>query len=117
MEDYVRTCSPQIKWLVTDPISLIIIVACSTLAILHYTGMANNLPPFIDAKAVSFFWYFSVVVHVFEAIYVAYLCRTKANLSAGITMKWFVFVCCTGWPMASRFMNLIQDEKEKKKAM
>ena len=93
-----------------------IIAACSTLAFLHYTGKANNMPPYIDANAVRYSWYFAVVAHGVEAIYVAYLSHTKLKLSVGITMKWFLLVCCTGFPFTTRFMPLVNGEKEEKDA-
>eukprot|EP00553_Chaetoceros_curvisetus_P009077 CAMPEP_0204633288 /NCGR_PEP_ID=MMETSP0717-20131115/26834_1 /ASSEMBLY_ACC=CAM_ASM_000666 /TAXON_ID=230516 /ORGANISM="Chaetoceros curvisetus" /LENGTH=207 /DNA_ID=CAMNT_0051651401 /DNA_START=1 /DNA_END=624 /DNA_ORIENTATION=- len=134
--------SPRFRWLVTDPICIFIIAitalfACITFVVndlesaLHAAvpvpALANHVMTLITAifgsvqtleDIIGKLLVFTVVAHVGEAIYAAYVCSKTLKLKKKNTFMWFVAICLTGWPMTSKvleFSNIVVVEKKAKK--
>ena len=123
---------PRVKWLVTDPMALTIIIASALLAYGTYGfgeggGGAQGLATAVRsakrldetissiwgsadtfARQVVFFWYFTVTVHALEGAYVAYHAIRTLKLRLGSTLLWFYLVLCTGFPVAKRFLEFLK---------
>ena len=93
----------------------------------------NNIAPEVLQSSIQFLFgsvdslfmgvkvsfYFGIVAHVLEAIYVAYLCQTKLKLNIITTLSWFVVVTMVGYPMTLKVLNFVsihnQSSQKKKK--
>ena len=121
-DEYLRACNPKLSWLVTDPLTVLILFGCSTLGFLHFCYYTTDIRSSVDIplprtllqNAVQVSLYFAIVVHIIEAIYVAYLSHTTLKLPLSITIQWFFLVCLAGYPFTARFLNLIpcKDKEE-----
>ena len=116
------------KWLVTDPVALVIIIVTALLAYGSYGfGGAQGLATAVRgakrledavssiwgsadtfARHVVFFWYFAVTIHALEGSYVAYHAIRTLKLRLGSTLLWFYLVLCTGFPIAKRFFEFLK---------
>lgn len=124
---------PHCLWLVTEPLPLLIMIVVAALGyatlVLKETGLQNvvEASPLLIQKTISvlfgsFFFtvvrasfYFSIFAHTAEAVYVATMLRVKANLGYLACMKWFVLICCVGYPVTSKAMKFIgQQPKDDK---
>mmetsp|Transcript_18535 Transcript_18535/g.26294 ORF Transcript_18535/g.26294 Transcript_18535/m.26294 type:complete len:137 (+) Transcript_18535:1-411(+) len=121
-DEYLRASNPKLSWLVTDPLTVLILFGCSTLGYMHFCYYTTNisssgdipLPRTLLQNVIQVSLYFAIVVHIIEAIYVAYLSHTTLKLPLSITLKWFFLVCLAGYPFTTRFLNLIpsKDKEE-----
>jgi hypothetical protein len=121
-EKYVEACTPEYCWLLTDYLALVIIV-CLALSYFYCYDLIGKI--FIPGSSILTFdeitfkyaakglLNFAVVAHVAEAVYVAYQCRTTLKLPSHVTLKWFIIVCCAGYPVLIRFMNIISTDSKK----
>ena len=128
IEDHHRAMTPKFAWLVADPLTRTIAVACILLGVGAYKGR-DGLASVIDstpwvksiidatfgssarfAGAVVGAWRFAFVAHLFEAIYTAYVCATILKLKTGSTMKWFVLNACVGYPIMKKVLELVAIE-------
>lgn len=125
--------SPKISWIVTDWRMRIIVptVACLgyithsigidsfTLRVqqiqipwVHWVlqktfGSASNF-----TTAIRISWYFSIIAHTLEGIYVAYLCLSVLKLKLSPTLGWFYLTCLVGFPSTVRVLKLAQFQKQ-----
>mmetsp|Transcript_6108 Transcript_6108/g.14831 ORF Transcript_6108/g.14831 Transcript_6108/m.14831 type:complete len:222 (+) Transcript_6108:60-725(+) len=128
-------CAPNILWLVTDPLALLILVVCGLLGFGTYIGVENMTEGLMGAPqldktigtifgssrnlahlVVGSFW-FAIVAHVFEACLVVYYATkwlpTIPNVSKGI---WAFMVFLVGYPVFSRFQGLVAIQQEHAKS-
>lgn len=125
IEDHHRALTPNFTWLITDPVMRMLFGACLLLGIgtalgeeelvttIDETPWARSIVHFIFgsstrfAKIVIGAWYFSLLVHMLEAVYSSYLCKTVLKMEPVIVMKWFVLNLCTGFPIMNRVRELV----------
>jgi len=136
IEEHSNAFSSQISELLTDPISLAILIF---VLILGYATLCMNEDEIVDfvsqtptvfqtmvdklfccrytfANAVKKFFYFAVGAHVLEALYVGYICQTSLKLSKKVTLMWMFFVSCVGYTMTSKVLHFdAMDKKLKRK--
>mmetsp|Transcript_16874 Transcript_16874/g.24722 ORF Transcript_16874/g.24722 Transcript_16874/m.24722 type:complete len:214 (-) Transcript_16874:154-795(-) len=108
IEEHHRVLSPQLLWLATDIMARVIVVLCTVLGYCNYFVFRQTEP------AVSYSFLAAIGIHFLEALFVVYLCRTNLKLKLGATLKWFVLVCCAGYPMTSRVTALVKVDYESK---
>jgi len=65
--------------------------------------------------AVRVSWFFSVVCHGCEAVYVAYLCRRKLKINFSSLVGWFWLTFCVGFPSLEKVMLMVKFQEEGKK--
>ena len=126
-----KVLTPQWKWVWIKPTAFQFFV---TFATLGYTNLAYGLEgikAYLDntnyikyiygsrtdlialgAVAVE---YIAFVAHICEAIYAAYLSRTQLKLPWTATLKWFVMVFATGFPILAEIEALHNVQKRKRK--
>jgi len=120
-----QALAPKIEWLVIDPFALGILIITVLLAYGTYGfGGAEGLATVIQsakrlndticsiwgsadmfAAQVVFFWYFAIIAHLLEALYVAYHAIRTLKLRLGNTLMWFYLVLCVGFPVARRLLE------------
>ena len=123
-----QALKPKVHWLVTDPVAFVVILVTALLAMGTYGfGGAQGLATAVDgiqpwssiissiwgstdmfAKQVVFFWYFAIVIHALEGVYVAYHAVRTFKFHLGSTLLWFYLVLCTGYPIFKRFLELLK---------
>jgi hypothetical protein len=122
-----KEMEPHFSWLITEPLPLLIMVVVVALGyatlVLEEAGLQTivEASPFQKTISVlfgSFFFvvvrasfYFSIFAHTAEAVYVATMLRVKANIGYLTCMKWFVLICCVGYPVTSKAMKFIGQPK------
>jgi hypothetical protein len=123
---------PRCVWLVTEKLPLLILIVTATLGyvtlVLGEDGILTTIDalPLVVQQIISslfgsyFFvavrasFYFAIVAHTTEAVYVAVMLRTKANLSYLACFKWFVLICCVGYPLTKKAVLFFHHLKEDK---
>lgn len=123
---------PHFSWLITESLPLLIMVVVVALGyatlVLGEAGLQNvvEASPLLIQKTISvlfgsFFFvvvrasfYFSIFAHTAEAVYVATMLRTKANLGCLACIKWFVLICSVGYPVTSKAIKFIAQPKDGK---
>jgi hypothetical protein len=130
-----QSLKPKVHWLVTDPVALVVVLVTALLALGTYGfGGAQGLATVISdakpwnffiasiwgstdlfAKQVVFFWYFAIVLHALEGVYVAYHAVRTFKLGLGTTLLWFYLVLCTGFPISKRFLELLKVQSAAKR--
>ena len=58
-------------------------------------------------------FYFSIFAHAAEAVYVTTMLRVKADLGYLACVKWFVLICCVGYPVTSKAIKFIGQKGNK----
>jgi hypothetical protein len=129
-EEHERVLTPMWSYLYLDPIVWIILIMTASVGYAHVYGLDGiwDAVPFGCScctkakvvKAITGAFYFTIVAHSLEAMYVSYLCRTQAKVSLKSTLMWVVMICLTGYPLTSRYFQLMggaaADADKKKKA-
>ena len=123
---------PRFSWLITEPLPLLIMVVVVALGyatlVLEEACVQTifEASPLLIQKTISvlfgsFFFvvvrasfYFSIFAHTAEAVYVATMLRVKANLRYFACIKWFVLICCVGYPVTSKAIKFIGHPKDGK---
>eukprot|EP00934_Nitzschia_sp_Nitz4_P004571 Nitzschia sp. Nitz4//scaffold35_size145790//116600//117271//NITZ4_003049-RA/size145790-processed-gene-0.245-mRNA-1//-1//CDS//3329549181//4561//frame0 len=126
-----RICSPPIHWLVTKPLALVILIACSLLSIaamgLGVDGMQNMLAqypelenlvsmifgsPAMFAYLVLFAWCLTVVVHFIEATVAYRRSEIFLRFSNQTASLWGVLVFMAGYPIFVECQELVTAKRE-----
>lgn len=123
-----RLCSPRVAWLVKKPQALLILVTEAFLAYgtfgryeraTNYSDVLSGVVSLVFGSASNFSlavraaFYFSVVAHGGEALYVAYHCRRTLKLQWKATILWFLMICMVGIPITSEFLPLLNVARKK----
>lgn len=117
----------------TDPLVRIIVPVCALLgmgthacgeeglvALIEGTPWASAAASAAFGSAASFSWlvvrawYLTVVAHGAEAAYAAYECKRRLKMTAAISLRWFVLVFATGYPVTRKVMELVEVDKAAK---
>lgn len=120
-------CAPRFHWLLTKPVATIIIVTVTFLTyatiVMGLDNLTNSIESmetanqftttvFGNAGRFSFLvgasFYFTVVAHLAEAIYVAHHSRKTVKLRYSTTLEWFILVALTGYPITVEFLDLLR---------
>lgn len=122
----------QCMWLVTEPLPLLILTVTAALGyatlVLGEDGLQSaieSLPPvgetIISTIFGSYFFgvvrasfYFAIVAHAAEAIYIAIMLRKRASLGCLTCLKWFALICCVGYPLTKKAMLYTNKPREDK---
>jgi len=123
-----NVCSPNLFWLVTDPLALVILVVCSLLAYGTYIGVESMTDAFLGAPKVErtisavfgspqtfsylvcgSFW-FSVAAHGLEASIAVYYSITSLKIGVLPTTLWGIMIFLVGYPVFSRLQQLVSIE-------
>lgn len=121
----------QCVWLVTEPLPLLIIIVTVALGYATLVLGEDGLKTAIDSVplvgqimstifgsyffvAVRASFYFAVVAHAVEGIYIGFLLRMRANLGYLACFKWFVLICCVGYPLTKKAALFTNQPKESK---
>jgi hypothetical protein len=129
-----KVCAPRLHWLVSKPEALII---CSIIAAMGYgtwmgvpemteaLGNAKQLNFYVEkifgsanvlAEQVRFFFYFSIVAHVAEAIWAVYKCKSVLKLKFQACLMWFLTVSAVGYPIFKELLTLLTIDRVTKQA-
>eukprot|EP00536_Pseudo-nitzschia_multiseries_P000638 jgi/Psemu1/294118/fgenesh1_pm.8_\ len=129
-----RVCTPNPFWLVTDPLSLLILVVCSLLAYGTYVGVddmtdallqTTRLESTISAvfgtsRTFSYFvcgsFWFSVVAHAFEAAIALHHALISLKLGVAKAGLWGLMIFLVGYPMFSRLQKLVSVQQNHAKS-
>ena len=122
-----RAMKAQWSWLVREPVATGILLFTSALGSTILIGgkewlrdvidmfplankvvsmMFGSVETFFSAVKVSF--YFAIVAHALEAVYVAHQLKTRLGLETIIIMEWFFIICCVGYPITKKGMVFIK---------
>eukprot|EP00986_Skeletonema_menzelii_P000901 scaffold255_cov142-Skeletonema_menzelii.AAC.13 len=122
----------QCVWLVTEPLPLLILIVTATLGYatlaLGEDGLQTAIEtlPLVGQKIIStifksyFFamvrasFYFAIIAHAAEAIFIAVMLRLRAKLGYLACLKWFVLTSCVGYPLTKKAMLYTNQPKEDK---
>ena len=123
-----NVCSPNLFWLVTDPLALVILVVCSLLAYGTYIGVESMTDAFLGAPKIErtisavfgsprtfsylvcgSFW-FSVAAHGLEASIAVYYSITSLKIGVLPTTLWGIMIFLVGYPVFSRLQQLVSIE-------
>jgi len=116
-QEHERVLTPLWSYMYLDIRVWVILAMCASLLYAHRYGLRLNRE--WDDKlevAVTFSLYFAIVAHTLEAMYVAYKCQSQAKLTVSATLKWFTMICLTGYPITTRFFQLLGGAKIKKES-
>mmetsp|Transcript_30966 Transcript_30966/g.48494 ORF Transcript_30966/g.48494 Transcript_30966/m.48494 type:complete len:231 (-) Transcript_30966:207-899(-) len=124
----------QCTWLVTEPLPLVILAVTAALGyttlVLGEDGLQSAIQswPLIGQKIIStifgsyFFgvvrasFYFAIVAHAAEAIYIAIMLRKRASLGYLVCLKWFALICFVGYPLTKKavlYTNANESKEDK----
>ncbi len=124
--------SPKISWIITDWRMRIIVPTVACLGyITHIIGIDSFIQivekiqnewvqwmlqktfgtAYILAHAIQISWYFSIIAHTLEGIYVAYLCLSVLKLKLTSTLAWFYLTCLVGFPSTVRVLRLVKFQR------
>lgn len=123
----------QFTWLVTEPLPLLILTVTAALGyttlVLGEDGLESAIEslPLIGQTIIStifrsyyFFgvvrasFYFAIVAHAAEAIYIAIMLRKRASLGYLPCLIWFSLICCVGYPLTKKALLYTNKPKEDK---
>ena len=121
----------QCMWLVTEPLPLLILMVVATLGYVALVMGENGIESAIDSipfveKIISFLFgsyffiavkssfYFSIVAHSAEALYIAIMFRARTTLGYWACLKWFALICCVGYPLTKKALLFTNQPKEDK---
>jgi len=121
------------SWIVSEPICLTIVLVTLALGyttlILGEDGLQtkiNTVPVAADLmlfvfrsvrvlyRACVYSFYFAIVAHALEGVYVAHQIRTVLKRGISDSLKWFLVISCVGYPVTMKGMEFIQIANEKK---
>jgi hypothetical protein len=123
----VRTPNPL--WLVTNPLALIVLLACSAIAYGVYLGVDGIVDalahaPRLEAGISNVFgttqifaycvfasFWFAVIAHGFEAGIAVYYCLTTLQLDIGPTFLWGFLIFLVGYPIFNELQDLLAVQK------
>jgi hypothetical protein len=131
VRDGKRAMEAQCAWLVTEPLPLLILIVTSVLGYATLGLGEDGLQSAIDSVSLvgqiistifgSYFFivvrasfYFAVVAHAAEAIYIAIMLRTRATLGYLACLKWFALISCVGYPMTKKALMFTNQPIEDK---
>lgn len=119
--------SPKFSWLVTEPILAQIVIITATLGYFSYSGLeaflltVESAPDFLKSIITTVFgstenlftcicnvFKYTVLAHVLEAFYVAYLCKQKLKLKAPAILSWFIIVAMSGYLMTLKVLDFVK---------
>ena len=127
-----RALSPKVAWLVIDPVMRTIFGVCILLGTGTFIGREDltalvDVTPWAHSLVQTFFgsssffarcviwsWYFSLAAHTIEAVYTAYLCKTKLKLGTLTTMKWFLLNVVVGFPIMRKVTEFVSVDRDAK---
>lgn len=122
----------QCLWLITEPLPLLILIVTSALGyatlVLGEDGLQTaieSLPSVLQKIMFSMFgsyffvvvqasFYFAIIAHALEALYIAVMLRMRAKLGCLACLKWFVLISCVGYPLTKKAMLFSNQPKEDK---
>ncbi len=118
-------CTPNPLWLITDPLALVALTACSGVAYGTYIGIDAMVDaiagaPRLETGIVAIFGsarmfgrcvvggnIFAIVAHGIEAVIVVRQSFGTLKLDVGPTMLWGLLVMLVGYPIFTRFQDLM----------
>lgn len=125
IQDHHKALNPSFGWIITEPLILVIVVICAAMGFATHAIGSKELAALIESSPkieptisamfgspstfcllVAAAWYFSVVAHTAEAVYVAYQCRKTLKTTAASALKWFLLTCCAGFPVTRKATEL-----------
>lgn len=120
--------APEFSWLVSDQRMRTVFGVCLLLGLGAAMGR-EGLSQLVDASSwataivtrvfgsedgsarfagfVVASWHFCLVVHILEACYTAYLCKTVLKIKTGPTLQWFVLNVATGLLAVNKVRELV----------
>ena len=120
-------CSPQLHWLVSKPLSLLILITTMAMAYGTYKGGApfvqecveeylpSLLPTVVTwtiAQLVAPSLYFTVVAHTIEAVWTFAKARSVLKLSWQSSLLWSALIQVVGYPIFTEFVDLVNHVKK-----
>lgn len=127
IQDHHKALEPKFGWIIKEPLILAIIVICVAMGLATHALGSEKLSALIEsfpkiestvsavfgspstfATLVAKAWYFSVVAHGAEAVYVAYQCRVTLKTTPVAAFKWFILTCCAGFPVTRKATELFE---------
>lgn len=80
------------------------------LAIITYLGSVESF-----ARMLTFGWYFTILAHGFEALFVGLHAKRSLKLKQEAITKWVVFTVIAGLPILNRFLQYLEAQQVGKK--
>jgi hypothetical protein len=130
-----QVCAPKVHWLATNPLALIVLVTCLTLAygtlLVGVDGMVDAFAQaprleagistifgstFIFANCVIGAFWFSIIAHAIESGMSYRLCTRVLQLETGPTVTWMVLVFSVGYPILSQLQALAETQQKDEKS-
>lgn len=123
-----KAFAPQRHWLVSEPMSLVILFLMAALGFVTLIGGEACLKNLMElfpllkkfGSTKKLFWvvksafYSAIAAHVLEAVYVAHEFKKRLNLNNKAIMEWFLMISCVGYPVTKKGLELIQVAKDQK---
>jgi Protein of unknown function (DUF2470) len=124
VEIHHKVCAPQLSWFITRIDVFIVFVVVALLGYIthvvgtdHFTKILQDFT-YLQGRtwiaehlsmAVKYSWYFALVVHFLEALYVVYQAQITLKLQViPTTLLWFFMVGCVGIPVTKEFLDLLR---------
>jgi hypothetical protein len=129
-----KVCAPRLDWFVSKPEVSIIFSIVAAMGYGTWMGVPEMTEVFSNAKQLSFiiektfgsasmlaelvrfFFYFSIVAHVAEAIWAVYKCQSVLKLKFQACLMWFLAVSATGFPILKELIDLLTIDRVTKHA-
>jgi len=124
VEKYYEALAPNFYWIVSDPMSRAGFLITITLGYINLclgldafaSLLEDECPTYIlsliSFSLVRYIWYFIVVVHACEAVYIGYLTKTKLNLKVTSIVGWVILTLMTGFPTTRRVVQIVNIKKD-----
>lgn len=140
IQDHEAAFTPTLSSLFTEPVSLSVFLLCISFPYIAYmvkeddiAGLvyASYTPMFISnlieksfcctytfasnvKTFAKFMWYLSIVAHVIEGSFAAYLCVKRFKLPKKIVWKWHFLGCCVGYAQVWKIFHLVSVDNQLK---
>jgi hypothetical protein len=129
-----KVCAPRLHWFVSKPEVLIIFSIIAAMGYGTWMGVPEMTEVFSNAKQltfviekafgsasmlaelVRFFFYFSIVAHVAEAIWAAHKCQSVLKLKFQVRLMWLLAVSAVGFPILKELIELLTIDRVTKQA-
>ena len=128
-----QVCAPQVSWLVTHVDALVVLLIVVLLGYATHMIGTERLTEILQqntllggtrllsvggakylSAAVKYSWYFAILAHGAEALYVVYQARTTLKMRASGAALWFLMVGSVGWPITKEFLELLRVHNKSK---
>jgi Domain of unknown function (DUF4499) len=75
-------------------------------AVVTYVGSAHGF-----ARMIAVGWYFLIVAHGFEAVFVYLAAKRSLKLKNSSILEWVIFTLAAGLPIVNRFLGYLEVQK------